>query len=90
MNALNISVSIPVIDMAATGRNIIALRQQAGVSVRELQRVFGFSTPQAIYKWQHGDALPTIDNIVILAAALGVGIDDIIVCSTPERISASA
>lgn len=84
------SLNIPVIDMAATGRNIIALRQRAGVSVRDLQRVFGFSTPQAIYKWQHGDALPTIDNIVILAAVLGVGVDDIIVCSTPARLSACA
>ena len=71
--------NIPVIDMAATGRNIITLRQNAGISVRNMQDIFGFSTPQAIYKWQHGDALPTIDNLVILAAVLGVRIDDIIV-----------
>lgn len=71
--------SIPVIDMAATGRNITALRTSAGISVRDMQSIFGFSTPQAIYKWQHGDALPTIDNFVILADVLGVRIDDIIV-----------
>lgn len=71
--------NIPVIDMAATGRNITALRRSAGISVRDMQDIFGFSTPQAIYKWQHGDALPTIDNFVILAAILGVRIDDIIV-----------
>ena len=68
--------------MAATGRNITALRQTAGISVRDMQDIFGISTPQAIYKWQHGDAMPTIDNFVILAAILGVRIDDILVYST--------
>ena len=75
--------TLPVIDMTATGRNILRLRLQAGFSVRDLQAVFGFSNPQAIYKWQRGQALPTLDNIVILAAVLGVGVDDIIVCSDP-------
>lgn len=57
---------IPTIDMIATGRNIIRLREAAGLSVRELQDIFGFATPQAIYKWQHGTALPSIDNLVVL------------------------
>ena len=34
---------------------------------------------QAIYRWQRGDALPSIDNLVILADLFGVQIDDIIV-----------
>ena len=75
--------------MAATGRNITALRQTAGISVRDMQDIFGFSTPQAIYKWQHGDAMPTIDNFVILAAILGVRIDDIIVFTT-DTVQVSA
>ena len=79
---------IPVIDMAATGRNIAQLRTSAGISVRDMQNIFGFSTPQAIYKWQHGDALPTIDNLVILAAVLGVRMDDIIVFSSSVQPSA--
>lgn len=61
---------IPTIDMVATGKNIERLRNEAGLSVRDLQDVFGFSTPQAIYKWQHGTAMPTIDNLVVLAALL--------------------
>ena len=65
--------------MPATGINIIRLRRSAGLTVRDLQTVFGFSTPQAIYKWQRGDALPTLDNMVILAAVLGVRVDDILV-----------
>ena len=70
---------IPIIDMVKTGQNINRLRKLAGVSVRQLQDVFGFSTPQAIYKWQHGTTLPTIDNLVVLAAVLGVRIEDILV-----------
>ena len=71
---------IPVIDMTATGQNIEMLRKRAGLTVRNMQDVFGFSTPQAIYKWQHGTAMPTIDNLVVLAAIFNATIDEIIVC----------
>lgn len=70
---------MPTIDMVKTGENIVNLRQQAGLSVRDLQEIFGFATPQAIYKWQHGTAMPTIDNLVVLAAVLNVHMDDILV-----------
>ena len=71
--------TIPVIDTAATGRNIAVLRKQNGMTVRDLQKVFGFASPQAIYKWQRGDCMPSIDNIVVLAFVFGVAVDDIIV-----------
>lgn len=70
---------MPTIDMVATGKNIEMMRKAAGISVRDLQDVFGFGTPQAIYKWQHGTAMPTIDNLVVLAAVLDVKIDDILI-----------
>ena len=72
-------MAIPTIDMVRTGQNINRLRKLAGVSVKDLQDVFGFATPQAIYKWQQGLALPTVDNLVILAKLLDVKIDDILV-----------
>ena len=65
--------------MTATGINIARLRQNAGLTVKDLQDIFGFSTPQAIYKWQRGTAMPTVDNLVVLAAVFGVTIDDILV-----------
>ena len=71
--------TIPAIDMAKTGQNIMRLRVAAGLSVKDLQDIFGFATPQAIYKWQHGTALPNIDNLVVLAAVFDVHIDDILV-----------
>ena len=75
-----------VIDMAATGRNIARLRKDAGMTVRQLQAVFGFATPQAIYKWQRGEALPTLDNMAALAAVFGVTVDDILVVRSPAAI----
>lgn len=71
--------ALPVIDLKATGMNITSLRKAAGISVRELQEILGFTNPQAIYKWQHGECLPTIDNLVILASVLGVTVDEILV-----------
>lgn len=71
-------INLPTIDMIRTGQNIHRLRKQAGLTVRNLQDVFGFATPQAIYKWQQGVALPTIDNLVVLAFVLQVGLDDIL------------
>ena len=83
-------VNLPVIDMIRTGQNIGRLRKQAGLSVRDLQDIFGFATPQAIYKWQQGVALPTIDNLVVLAAVLQVRMDDILVTDTAARVQNSA
>lgn len=40
---------------------------------------WGFSTPQAIYKWQHGASLPTVDNLVALSIIFDVPIDAILV-----------
>ena len=83
-------VNMPVIDMIRTGQNIGRLRKQAGLSVRDLQDIFGFVTPQAIYKWQQGAALPTIDNLVVLAAILQVRVDDILVTDTAAQVQISA
>ena len=75
-------MEIPFVDTVATGRNINRLRIAAGMSVKDMQMIFGFATPQAIYKWIHGTSMPTIDNLVILAAMLGVTLDEIVVVET--------
>jgi transcriptional regulator with XRE-family HTH domain len=71
--------------MTATGKNIMRLRKNAGMTVKDLQNVFGFTTPQAIYKWQRGTAMPTLDNMVVLAAVFGVTIDEIIIFQNEPR-----
>ena len=49
-----------------------------------------FSTPQAIYKWQQGIALPTVDNLVVLSTLFGVSIDEILVLDCDGEVRASA
>ena len=78
------AVKIPVIDLIATGKNIKRIRETSGISVRDIQNILGFTNPQAIYKWQKGECLPTIDNLVILAAVLGVTVDEILVTDDDE------
>lgn len=70
---------IPVINTIKTGQNINALRIKANMSIKDMQQVFGFSTPQAIYKWIHGTSMPTIDNMVILAEIFDTTVDKIII-----------
>ena len=82
-------ITMPSIDMAATGRNIVRMRKAAGLTVKELQHIFGFATPQAIYKWQHGKCLPTVDNLVALSVLLEVPINEILVLvnDKPEEVT---
>ena len=71
--------NFPVIDPAATGANIVRLRRARGLSVRDLQTFFGFEEPQAIYKWQKGKSLPSVDNLYALGALLEVPMEEILV-----------
>ena len=76
--------AFPVIDLAGTGRSIERHRRQAGLTVRDLQTYFGFEYPQAIYKWQHGECLPSVDNLLALARLLRVPMEDLLVYEDRE------
>ena len=76
-------MTIPVVDLRQTGCVIQELREARGISVRDLQKQLGFATPQAIYKWQHGDTLPTVDNLVALSAIFAVPVDAILQLQLP-------
>ena len=69
----------PVIDMRATGRNIQRLREAKGLSVKDLQEWFGFEEPRAVYKWQSGQSLPSVDNLFALGYLLDVPMENILV-----------
>ena len=79
--------NMPVIDMRRTGLRITQLRKASGKSVRDLQDIFGFGTPQAIYKWQQGVSMPTIDNLLVLSVIFGVSLDDIIVVEDAYQVN---
>lgn len=72
-------VEFPVIDPIATGKNILSLRKEKGLTVRNLQEYFGFEEPQAIYRWQYGKTIPSVDNLYALSAILGVPMEKILV-----------
>ena len=76
--------AFPVIDLQETGRRIERCRRAAGMSVRDLQGYFGFEYPQAIYNWQHGSCLPTVDNLLALSRLLGVSMEDLLVFDDQE------
>jgi transcriptional regulator with XRE-family HTH domain len=69
----------PVIDMGATGRKIKALREHNGYSVQDIHEYVGFDQPQAIYRWQRGETLPSVDNLSALSSLLGEPMKNILV-----------
>ena len=73
--------AFPVIDPVATGANIVRLRKERGMTVKDLQDWFGFEESRTIYKWQHGEALPSVDNLYALSVLLEVPIEEILVGS---------
>lgn len=73
------SYFFPVIDPEATGKNILRLRIERNLSVRELQDYFGFAEPNAIYHWQKGKTLPSVDNLFALSELFHVSMNEILV-----------
>ena len=53
--------------MSATGRKLKSVRERRGLSVREVQNYFGFAAPQAVYSWERGETLPSVDNLYALS-----------------------
>ena len=70
--------TMPRINTAATGRNIRQLRRDRGLSIQDVQNAL-LVNRQTVFKWQRGDTLPTLDNLVILAELFNVKLDDIVV-----------
>ena len=74
----------PVIDPYLTGKNIKEIREEKGMTVKDLQEILGLSSPQAIYKWQWGQTLPDISNLIFLALIWNVRIEDILVLKNED------
>ena len=78
------SILTPAIDLEQTGNKIKTLRKENGFSVHELQDLFGFEYPQAIYAWESGKSIPTVDNLLVLARLFSVALDELICYSLVE------
>ena len=69
----------PVLDTKRTGARIKELRKARGLTVEAVARFMNFESEQAVYKWQRGESLPTIDNFFALSKLFGTPIDEILV-----------
>ena len=68
----------PTIDMKATGLQIKQLRNERNLKVLEVSMYMGFTEPQAVYKWERGESLPSVDNLFALSRLFRVPMDSII------------
>ena len=66
------------IDMIQTGINISRLRKENGITIKRIQEAMGFNTPQAVYKWQRGESMPSLDNMLVLSQLLNTSVEEII------------
>lgn len=68
----------PILDAKATGARIKELRKAHHMKVEDIARFMGFESEQAVYKWQRGDSLPTVDNLYALSRLFETSVDDIL------------
>ena len=68
----------PVIDLQETGKQIRALRKERHLSVRTVCEFMGGISQQAVYKWEAGICLPSLDNMYALSKLFQVSINDMI------------
>lgn len=71
-------MNYPILDAKATGARIKELRKERHIKVEEVARFMGFGSEQAIYKWQRGESLPTVDNLYALSKLFETSVDDIL------------
>ncbi len=69
----------PCINVEDTATNLKKVRKENGLCVKELQKMLGFEFPQAIYKWERGENLPSLDNFVTLSRIYNVPVDELLV-----------
>jgi transcriptional regulator with XRE-family HTH domain len=74
------------VDLRRTGLNIARRREAMGISVRDLQIIFGFEYPQAIYNWQNGKCIPSTENLLILSRILKTTIEELLITTENTKM----
>lgn len=77
----------PVIDLKATGKRIKELRLRNNLSVEDVSHYMGFESIQAVYKWQRGESLPSIDSLYALSKLFRISMDEILIGNKEEDMS---
>lgn len=72
------------ISKTETGKRIRKVMAEFGVTVREIQEEMELESPQAVYKWLNGKALPSTENLLTLGRLLHVPMEELIVMEQGE------
>ena len=66
-----------IIDQEKTGQYIRC--DHAGIKVTELQEILMLDSYQSIYHWFWGKSLPTVDKLYVLACALHLPMEELLI-----------
>ncbi len=69
----------PIINAKKTGTNIYKFCRKKNITANGLRVYMNFACNQTIYRWFHGQSLPSLDNFYALSILLGVNVEDLLV-----------
>lgn len=72
------------ISKTETGKRIRKLLAEYEITVRDVQEELELDSPQSVYKWLNGKALPSLDNLLVLGGMLNMPIEQILVTEGVE------
>lgn len=72
------------ISKVETGKKIRKLLADYGITVRDVQEELELDSPQSVYKWLNGKALPSLDNLLVLGSMLDMPVEQILVLEGTE------
>ena len=68
-----------ILDVELSGKKLHTAIKKSGYSVRELQDLLYLRCPNPIYRWMHGNTLPSVDNLYRLSLILNMPMEDLLV-----------
>lgn len=67
------------VNIAETGKKLKRMRKARGLSTYQVRDMLNLTSRGAIYKWERGECLPRVDNLLILADIYGVSMEEMLV-----------
>lgn len=69
----------PMLNRERTGYNIKMLREKQGMSVKSLSNFLEFESVQAVYNWEAGKTIPSLENLKLLSEIFEKSIEEILI-----------
>lgn len=73
------------ISKVETGKKIRKLLAEYGLTVRDIQEELELDSPQSVYKWLNGKALPSLENLMVLSRVLDVPMEKILAMESADE-----